>query len=126
MKITLNGEEIFPARYAHGEDLKGKAYTVMIERIEHEEMTNPHTKRNEKKFVIYFANSRRGFVLGKEFAESIARALAMNEAEKWIGQRVIIYPQQTRLGVGVRARAIGTNHAEPTPPPDDDDDDPTA
>jgi len=126
MKITLNGEEMFPTRYARGEDLGGKAYAVTIERITQEEMTNPRTKQTEKKFVIYFVGSRRGFVIGKEFAESIARALNEYNAEKWFGQRVIIYPHQTKLGTGVRARAIGTNHAEPTPPPDNDDDDPTA
>lgn len=103
-KITINGAEMFPARYAGGDDLAGKAYTLRIERIEREKMTNPRTHQETEKHVIYFAGAKRGFVLGKEFAESIAVALGEWDAALWHGKSVQIFPQQTRLGVGVRAR----------------------
>jgi hypothetical protein len=120
-KITLGGQELFPTRYFSGDDLAGKSYTVEIVGIKQETMTNPKTHAEQVKPVIYFAKTARGAVLGKEFAESIADALKEWNANAWTGKKIIIHPQQTRLGTGIRARAVETNHAEATPPKVDED-----
>jgi hypothetical protein len=114
-KITLNGAELFPTRYFSGADLADKSYIVEIRDIAQQEMTNPRTKQQVVKPVIFFVKPVRGAVLGKEFAESIATSLNERDANKWIGQKIVIYPKQTRLGTGIRARAVGTNNAEPAP-----------
>ena len=114
-KITLGGAELFPTRYFSGADLAGKSYIVEIRQIVHEEMTNPRTKAQITKAVVYFVKPLRGAVLGKEFAESIATALGEWNADAWPGQKVIIYAKQTRLGAGIRAKSTAANHAEPAP-----------
>lgn len=103
-RITINGHEMFPTRYASAQDLKAKTYTLEIADVHLEKMTNPRTKQEQEKFVIYFKNAKRGFVLGKEFAESIAQALGEYDASAWAGKKIEIYTVQTRLGDGVRAR----------------------
>lgn len=104
IKVTMNGQEMFPTRYAGGADLHGKAFTLEIALVQPEEMNDPHTFEKITKWVVYFKGAQRGMVLGKQFAESIAEATGETDAQKWAGKRVEIYPQQTRLGVGVRAR----------------------
>jgi hypothetical protein len=115
MKVTFKSKEMFPTRYASGTDLAGKAYTLTIAKIAFEEMTNPKTHETHSKPVIYFLNAKRGFVLGKQFAESIAIALGEWEAQKWYGRIVQIYPTQTRLGIGVRARPAPNGETPPPP-----------
>lgn len=129
-KITLNGQELFPARYFTAQDLAGKAYTVTIRAIQKEKMHNPTSNKDEEKNVIYFASPKRGTVLGKEFAESIALTLGEWDAGKWAGQKIVIAPTRVRNGKeGVRARSIAGNGAEKTAPPvadeDEDEDDET-
>jgi hypothetical protein len=104
MKLTMNGQDMFPARYASGSDLAGKPYTLIIDRVAVERMTNPRTHQESDKYVVYFTGAKRGFVLGKQFAESIATSLNETDAEKWKGKKVTLFPIETRLGVGVRAR----------------------
>lgn len=104
LKVTMGGAEMFPTRYAGGSDLHGKSFTLEIAGVQMEEMNDPHTFEKIQKYVIYFRGAQRGMVLGKQFAESIAEATGETDAQQWTGKRVEIYPQNTRLGVGVRAR----------------------
>ena len=104
IKVTMNGTEMFPTRYASGTDLHGKAFTLEISHLQTEKMSDPHTFQEIEKWVIYFKGAQRGMVLGKKFAESIAEATGETDAVKWVGKRVQIYPVDTRLGVGIRAR----------------------
>jgi hypothetical protein len=119
---------MFPKRYANGEDLHGKSFTLEIAHITREEMTNIKTHKTESKFVVYFFKNKttgeitKGFVLGKEFAESIAVALDESNADKWAGRRVEIFPQQTRLGIGVRARRAPNGTTMPPAQINDDED----
>jgi hypothetical protein len=133
-KVTLNGQELFPSRYFTAQDLPtSKAFVVEIRAIHNEEMTDPRTKKPVSKPVIYFVKPRKGAVLGDEFAESIAVALGEWQAEKWIGQKVIIerlIVRTDRNGIkeGIRARAVTSNGlgvatAIPAIADDDEDDD---
>lgn len=112
VKVMLNGQEMFPTRYASGSDLQGKAYTLEIAGVRKEQMTDPHTFEPVEKFVVYFKGAQRGFVLGKTFAETIATATGETDAAQWASKRVQIYPEQTRLGVGVRARKAPNGPSE--------------
>jgi len=111
--VTFGGTELFPRRYVGGDDLGGKSYTLEIESIAIEEMHDLRTHETKKQPVLYFKNAKHGFVLRKHFAQSIAEALGITEAEKWPGHKIMIYPFQTQLGTGVRAKTAGTKLDEP-------------
>lgn len=121
-KITLQGKDLYPTRYATAQDLGEKTPTLEIERIDIERMTNPRTHEESEKPVIYFRRASRGIVLGKQFAESIAAALGEYDASLWSGKRVQLYTTQTRMGLGVRARRA-PNGETPLPLELSDDED---
>lgn len=125
-RVTLGGKLMFPSRFANAADLGGKAHTVEIARITRERVTNPDPKvRNDRtltddqrlvdRWAIWFGAARRAFILGNEFAQSIADALNEPNADKWIGQRVEIYPTKSRGKDCVRARRAAPNGAASLP-----------
>jgi hypothetical protein len=119
MKIS----ELYPKRYATGDDLKGQAYTFTISRVNLEEMHPQPGAPVERKPVIYFDQTQKGIILGPALARQIAAALG-DETDTWKGKKITIYPQPMTVAgqprIAIRARPA-TNGTTPPPPTLQDD-----
>ena len=127
--------QMFPRRYATGEDLQGKAITLTIASITREKMHPQPNSPEVEKWVMYFKEARKGVVLNRPLAYQVGEFLGSEETDEWIGKRITIYPQPMTVAgrkvVAIRARAArGAPEAaaEAIPPSlveEDDDDIPT-
>ncbi len=102
--------EMFPRKYATGEDLNGKAVAVTIARITSEKMRPNQTSPGVEKYVIYFQETKKGVVLSRTLARQIARAVGSDDTDNWTGKRVTLYPESMMVAgvnrVAIRAKAV--------------------
>ena len=102
-------DQMFPRRYATGEDLQGKAITLTIARIQREKMHPQANAPEVEKWVMYFNEAKKGIVLNRTLAFQIAEFLGTDETDDWTGKRIIIYPQPMTVAgrkvTAIRARA---------------------
>jgi hypothetical protein len=100
--------DMFPRRYANGDDLQGKATALTIERVQQEEM-RPGGAAPVKKWVIYFKGAQRGVILSRVLAGQIAEALGDDDTDHWPGKKVVLYPVPMTVAgrpvTAIRARA---------------------
>jgi hypothetical protein len=112
MKIS----EVFPKKYATGQDLKGQAYTLTVSRVVLEEMHPQPGSPAEKKPVMYLAETQRGIILGPALARQLAQLLG-DETNEWTSKRVTLYPQPMRVAgqdrIAIRARAATNGPSTP-------------
>lgn len=113
MKIS----EMYPSKYAKGEDLKGREVTLTISRVSTERMRPSPNKPEEDKFVIYFQETQKGVILSMTLAKQIAQAIGSEETNQWPGRRVTIYPENINVA-GVQRIAIRAKAAPKTAPAD--------
>ena len=123
--------QMFPRRYATGEDLQGKAITLTIANITSEKMHPQPNAPEVEKWVIYFKEARKGVVLNRTLAYQIAEILGSEDTDDWTGKVITIYPQPMTVAgkkvTAIRARAakIKPGAAGETIPPslvEEDDD----
>jgi hypothetical protein len=101
----MNIDQLFPRKYATGEDLKGKAFTATIAGCQLVSMRpNPQSGEVEK-LVIHIRGAQKGIIASRTLAEQIAAALGTKETEEWTGKRVTLYPEQMKVA-GVQRTAI--------------------
>jgi hypothetical protein len=102
-------DQMFPRRYAIGEDLQGKAITLTINKITREKMHPQANAPEVEKWVLYFKEARKGVVLNRTLAYQISECLGSDETDDWMGKRITIYPQPMTVAgkkvVAIRARA---------------------
>ena len=105
MKIS----QMYPRRYATGEDLQGKAYTMTIAKITKEKMHPQPGAPEIEKWVLYFQETKKGVILGRTLAFQIAELLGSEETDDWVGKQITLYPQPMLVAgkhvVAIRARA---------------------
>ncbi len=80
--------DIFPGKYLAANDLKGKDYTLTINKIDIDIFTD-HGGNDVRKPVLYFKEAEKGFVLNKSNANAIAE-IHGNTIENWVGKRITI------------------------------------
>jgi len=101
--------DMYPRRYATGEDLQGKAITLTIEKISREKMHPQPNSPEVEKWVAYFKEARKGVVLNRTVAYQIAEFLGSEETDDWTGKRITLYPQPMTVAgrkvTAIRARA---------------------
>lgn len=104
--------EMFPRRYATGDDLKGKPVTLTIAKVQPEEM-RPGGAAPVTKWVVYFKEAQRGVILSRTLAMQIAEALGDDDTDHWPGKRITLYPQPLTVAgrrvTAIRARAANCN-----------------
>ena len=88
----------FPSTYLKAADLQGKQVTVVMERIEMQDVGDDH------KPVLYFQGKEKGLVLNKTNANNIKDAYG-NETSGWFGKQLIIFPTKVDFS-GRRVDAI--------------------
>ena len=130
-KVTLDGELMFPNDYLAAVEFKGRDVTLTISAVSKEALQMMDGGKKNK-LVLRFDKTAKKLVCNKTNADSIAQVHGA-KAEKWVGQRVTLYPTRC-LAFGemvdcirVREQAPGPNHEDAPPPkePDAFDDNPT-
>lgn len=92
-------------------DLNGKDVTVEIEKVVAGELTSTGGRKT-KKPVVYFKDKAKGLALNATNAKTIA-SLYGNYVEKWVGQRVTLFPTTTQMG-GETVECIRIRPSVPT------------
>jgi hypothetical protein len=108
--MATDYRSMFDRLYIGAWDLVGKDVTVRISRVVAATLTAPGG-RHSKKPVVYFEQTEKGFALNKTNAKTIA-SLYGNDTEKWVGERITIYPTQTTFG----AEMVEAIRVRPTVP----------
>ena len=96
-KATLRGELLNPGRFLAAPDLKGKDWTMVIEKVEFEEVVRAETGQKETVPVVWFKKAKKGWIINRTNEDSIIH-MHGKVAENWGGKEVTIYPTTTRCG----------------------------
>ena len=111
--------EMFPRKYAVGEDLNGKAHTLIISGIKTEQMHPAPGQPAVDKYVLYFKGAVKGVILSRTLAEQIAVILKSEDTDKWIGKKITLFTQPMKVAgkdrIAIRARQ--PDNGETPPPP---------
>jgi hypothetical protein len=122
--MTTEFDDIYGSRFLAATDLKG-AVTATIERIEYEQFTRPN-QPTRTKAVAYFRNGKKGMVINKTNAATMASAFGKKFPD-WVGKRVTIKPETTTFAgkptQGLRLYPAANGQIAAPPPPQDDMDD---
>lgn len=84
--INIFDTDMFP--YLEGEEIKNTAITLTIKDIKSEKMKS-HKGREEVKEVLYFRETKKGFVLNKTNAKRIAQMYGAQTAQ-WEGRQITL------------------------------------
>ena len=91
----------FPSTYLKAADLKGKAVSLIMDRVAFEDVGG------EQKPVLYFRGTDRGIVLNKTNTNMIAEMYGY-ESDDWAGKKVVLHtervPFQGKLVDSIRVR----------------------
>jgi len=92
MNVNIYDTEIFP--YLEGEALVGSTLSLTIRDIKIEEMKS-HKGQKESKYVLYFKENRKGFVLNKTNAKRIAMLHGPLTAG-WEGKQITLCTEEVK------------------------------
>jgi hypothetical protein len=81
--------EAFPGQYLKAADLQGKRVSVVIERVDLEDIGG------DQKPVLHFRGKTRGVVLNKTNANAIWAINGSDDTDEWGGTSIILYPSKT-------------------------------
>jgi len=111
--------EMYPSLYVSGSDLKGRSFTMKIASFRKEEVFDKEKNAKVQKVVLYFADAKKGVLLGKTQATEIAEALGDDEMNNWTGKAIEIYPTNVKafgkVFLTVRFRKATTATVAPPP-----------
>lgn len=107
----MNIYDVFPSNYLRASDLNGRNFTLTIAEFAIESMG--HGAEEEEKPVLTFEGAKKGLVLNKTNAMTIA-SLYGPDTDNWIGQRITLYPTNVRA-FGKMQPAIRVRDAMPPP-----------
>lgn len=115
--------DMFPRKYARGEDLNGNPVTLTVALVQPERMRPQAGAPEVQKFVVYFQGADKGVILCKTLAYEIAKAVGCDEDEdvsNWTGKRVTIYPKPMKVAgktrIAIRARKPAASNGTAPPP----------
>lgn len=95
MKLPGNFSDLYPNRFLHADQLKGRKVTVTVKDITIEELEGE--KGKQIKVIMYFAESPKQYVVPKTNGFCMKRMFG-NDPNAWVGKRVTIYPTTTSFG----------------------------
>jgi len=100
--------ELFPRKYATGEDLAGKSVTLTISHLRLEKMIPTPGTAPVEKWVIFFKEAQKGIVLSKTLAFQISKVVGSEDTDEWVGKKVVLYPEPVNVAgytrTAIRAR----------------------
>jgi hypothetical protein len=100
----------FPGQFIKAADLQGKRVSVVIDRVEMEDIGG------ETKPVVHFRNKERGLVLNKTNANAIWGINGSDDTDDWPGTSMILFPSKTDFQ-GKRVDCIRVDPPDSQPQP---------
>jgi hypothetical protein len=101
-------EDVYPRKYATGEDFAGKAVTLTIREVVMESMCPKQGAPIAQKPVIYFHGAKKAVVMGRPLWVQIAAILGSDDTNTWSNKRIQLYPERMIVGgqakIAIRAR----------------------
>ena len=82
----MKGSEVFPSRWLKADDLGDNEPTVIITRVQMEDITE-----KEQKPVIYFKGKQKGMVCNKTNWNRIAYIHKSDDSDDWGGKEITLY-----------------------------------
>ena len=117
----MRTSDLSSSRYFSRKDLP-EPVVGTISSVKHENIAM-ESDEEKMKYVMYFEEHTKGFVLGPTTGGQIEEALGSDDSDDWIGKQVELYVDTNvmmkgkKVG-GVRVRAVtGSAPAQPPPPP---------
>lgn len=107
--IDIFMTDLFP--YLEGEELKGSTLTLTIKDIRQEKMQSQKGKE-ESKYVLYFKENSKGFVLNKTNAKRLA-VLYGKMTGSWADKKITLYTEEVKA-FGETHNALRVAEAAPT------------
>lgn len=112
--------DMFPRKYASGEDLNGKPATLTIANTRTEKMRPQAGAPEVQKFVVYFQGADKGVILSRTLAYQIADITGSDETTDWTGKQITLYPQPMTVAgkkrIAIRARKPAPSNGTGPPP----------
>jgi hypothetical protein len=117
--MTDSFDDLYGSRFLSASDVKAPV-TATIERIDHESFARPG-EPTRVKAVAYFKGGKKGMVINKTNANTLALAFGKKFAD-WPGKRVTAKAEPTNFGgkptQGLRLYPVnGAEKIAPPPPP---------
>ena len=81
--------KLYPSDHLMAEDLDGKEFDMVIEKVVEEEVRNENGK--EPKLVAYFKGAKKGMVLNVTNNKTLQKLTGSRFYEDWAGQAVTVY-----------------------------------
>lgn len=75
----------------------GKDAVLTIDKVERGDLKVPGRSQSNKKPVLYFRGTEKGFALNKTNCKTIAN-LYGNDTRAWVGKQIAVYATQTQFG----------------------------
>lgn len=95
MKLPGNFSDLYPNRFLHADQLKGRKVTVTVKDITMEELEGEKGKKLA--VIFHFAESSKQLAVNKTNGFCMKRMFG-NDPNAWVGKRVTIYPTTTPFG----------------------------
>ena len=81
----MNINDAFPSKYLKASDLQGRTISVVMSRVEKEDIG-----KGEKKLILYFQGKQKGMVLNKTNANNISH-LYGPDTDDWEGREITLF-----------------------------------
>jgi len=88
--------ELYPNRFLHADQLKGRKVTLTIKGVDVEELTGENNKKSAK-VILSFTERPLELVTPKTNGECLRRMFG-NKPHEWIGKKVTLFPSKTSFG----------------------------
>lgn len=82
--------DLYPSRYATGEDLAGKEVSLTIAGVSIEAMRPGPGQPEKQKPVLYFKEAKKGVVMSRTLARQIAKVLGSDDTDQWTGKKITL------------------------------------
>lgn len=100
-----------PSKWLTHDDLKGKDWTLVIEKVQAGEVIGLDGKK-AKKPVLTFVGAGKPLAICKTDARTIT-SLYGKETSEWVGKSITLFPSTTRLGMEANKPCVRVRPAVP-------------
>jgi hypothetical protein len=88
--------ELYPNRFLHADQLKGRKVTLTIKNVDVEELTGENNKKAAK-VILSFAERPLELVTPKTNGECLRRMFG-SKPHEWVGHKITLFPSTTSFG----------------------------
>lgn len=86
----MNVRSVFPSPWISCDDLGDRRFDLVISAVTLEEVHDRQTNQRVRKMVVSFEGAKKRFIVNKTQAFAIAKHLASDDTDHWIGRRIAL------------------------------------